>query len=99
MQTHLDYEKETLISSERKDRVDYEKSVEKQNSSLWETSIGFSLGFLASTIFTINGIIVQYFELNAVDTVTIRSILQITILGVILKKRGKNVGIQIYTIN
>ena len=89
-------EKENLISSKLKDEWDYEKSIEKKNSALCETSIGFSLGLLASTIFTINGIIVQYFELDAVDTVTVRSIFQITLLGIILKIRSKNIGIQIY---
>ena len=49
---------------------------------------GFCLALLASSIFTFNGILVQYYKLNSVDTVTVRSVIQILVLGVMLTYKG-----------
>ena len=49
---------------------------------------GFCLALLASSIFTFNGILVQYYKLNSVDTVTVRSVFQILVLGAILTYKG-----------
>ena len=49
---------------------------------------GFCLALLASSIFTFNGILVQYYKLNSVDTVTVRSVFQILVLGGILTYKG-----------
>ena len=49
---------------------------------------GFCLALLASSIFTFNGILVQYYKLNSVDTVTVRSVFQILVLGAILTFKG-----------
>ena len=49
---------------------------------------GFCLALLASLIFTFNGILVQYYKLNSVDTVTVRSVFQILVLGAILTYKG-----------
>ena len=51
---------------------------------------GVTLALLASLIFTCNGIIVQYFELDSVDVVAVRSFLQIIVLGLIMLLRGKS---------
>ena len=49
---------------------------------------GFCLALLASSIFTFNGILVQYYRLNSVDTVAVRSVFQILVLGAILTYKG-----------
>ena len=58
-------------------------------SSIRKTTEGVSLALLASLIFTCNGIIVQYFKLDSVDVIAVRSVLQIMVLALILKMRGK----------
>ena len=59
-------------------------------SSIRKTIEGVSLALLASLIFTFNGIIVKYFKLDSVDVVAVRSILQIIVLALIIKTRGKS---------
>ena len=60
----------------------------KNNSSARRKITGLSLSLVASVIFVVNGILVQYFALNAVDTVGIRSIFQVVFLGIFMKIKG-----------
>ena len=63
---------------------------EKETTVLRENIFGSCLMLFASTIFTINGILVQHFKLDSVDTVFVRSILQISFLGILIKLKGNN---------
>ena len=65
-----------------------EMSSKSDNSSTCKNISGFTLALLASTIFTVNGVLVQYFELDPVDTVTVRSAFQIIFLGLFIKIKG-----------
>ena len=49
---------------------------------------GFLFSLFAAALFVINGILVQYFSLSSVDTVIVRSLLQIVLLGVLIKIKG-----------
>ena len=76
-----------------------DKSITRNNSSYCTSIVGFCLGLLASTIFTINGMLVQYFELDAVDTVAVRSIFQVVFLGIVIKLKGKKIHTNILSWN
>jgi uncharacterized protein with PQ loop repeat len=83
-------ENEDAFTEEERSPLLNGDSKTKNTTSIREIIFGFALRFLACTIFTINGILVQYFELDSVDTVTVRSILQILFLGILIKVKGKN---------
>ena len=50
---------------------------------------GMTYALIASLIFTFNGILLQYFELQANNVVAIRSIIQIVAVGAVLKGKSK----------
>ena len=85
----LEDERLKNVSEGPNNKSEHDKPITRNNSSFCNSIVGFSLGLLASTIFTINGMLVQYFELDAVDTVTVRSILQVVFLGIVIKLKGK----------
>ena len=64
------------------------KSKPEEKISIRYTFGGYCLALLASSIFTFNGILVQYYKLNSVDTVTVRSVFQILVLGAVLTFKG-----------
>ena len=64
------------------------ESKPEKKISIRHTFGGFCLALLAFSIFTFNGILVQYYNLNSVDTVTVRSVFQILVLGAVLTYKG-----------
>ena len=76
------------IEEEETSNLENEDTEGDSDVSTRNMIVGFLLSLLAATIFVINGIIIQYFTLNSVDTVAVRSFLQICFLGIFLKIKG-----------
>ena len=65
-----------------------EKTIETETKSPCNTVKGFAYALLASIIFTVNGTLVKYYQLDVVDTISLRSVFQIFALGLTMKLKG-----------
>ena len=76
------------VKEEENSNLENEKKESGSTVSTRNMIVGFLLSLFATTTFVINGIIIQYFTLNSVDTVAVRSFLQICFLGIVIKMKG-----------
>ena len=65
-----------------------ETIIETEGKSPYKTIKGFAYALLASLIFTVNGTLVKHFQLDFVDTISLRSVFQIFALGLTMKLKG-----------
>ena len=65
-----------------------ETTLESETESPYKTVKGFAYALLASMIFTVNGTLVKYYQLDVVDTISLRSVFQIFALGLTMKLKG-----------